>query len=83
LGPFEYGLNAPPRLTMGRTGNLVILSGAGGPAGGTNYLLATSSLSSPAWTRITTNKFDLLGNVSVTNAVDAGAGTILYRVQLP
>jgi pectate lyase len=83
LGAFEYGLNAPPTLTMSRTGNNIILSSAGGPAGGTNYLLATSTLSSPAWTRITTNKFDLLGNVSVTNAVDAGAGTILYRVQLP
>ena len=85
LGAFEYGLNPPPTLAMSRLGANLIFAGSGGPAGGTNYLVATTNLALPSsqWARIATNKFDLTGNYTITNAIPAGVPQRFYRISLP
>jgi Protein of unknown function (DUF1565). len=85
LGAFEYGLNPPPTLAMSRLGANLIFAGSGGPAGGTNYLIATTNLALPSsqWARIATNKFDLTGNYTITNAIPAGVPQRFYRISLP
>ena len=47
LGAFEYNLNPPPVLALAAAGPNFILTGRGGPAGGTNYLLTAGSLGVP------------------------------------
>ena len=85
LGAFEYGLNPPPTLAMSRLGTNLIFAGSGGPAGGINYLVATTNLALPSsqWARIATNKFDLTGNYTITNAIPAGVPQRFYRISLP
>jgi Pel9A-like, right handed beta helix region len=84
LGAFEYGLSPPPTLVLQRGGSNLIFTSSGGPAGGTNYLVAASELSIPAslWVRVATNKFDLAGNSAATNAIPVAAQQ-LYRLSLP
>lgn len=85
LGAFEYGINPPPTLAMAKAGTNLIFSGSGGPAGGTNYLVATTSIVLPVtqWTRVATNQFDLSGNYSFTNTIPAGVPQQFHRLQLP
>ena len=61
------------------------MSGSGGPAGGTYYVLGSTNIALPVnlWTRIETNQFDANGNFSFTNAADPGATQTFYRLQLP
>ena len=70
---------------MARSGGNLIFSGSGGPAGGTNYLVATTNIALPVaqWPRVATNKFDLAGNYGITNAISAASAQQLYRVSLP
>jgi hypothetical protein len=84
LGAFEYGLNPPPTLAMSQLGTQFIFSGSGGPAGGTNYLVATTDLSLPLaqWSRTATNKFDVSGNYAITNAIPVNLPQQFYRVSL-
>ena len=84
LGAFEYGSQLPTLAIAGAGTNLVFTSNHG-PAGGTNYLLATIDLA-PAlaqWSRIATNQFDLSGNCAFTNALSADLPQQFYRVGLP
>lgn len=85
LGIFEYGLNPPPSLTLLSSGPKLIFTGGGGPAGGTNYLLATDDLRlpMPQWSRVATNKFDLAGQFFFTNAPPINVPQQFYRVGLP
>ena len=85
LGAFEYGLNPPPILAMSRSGANLVFTSSGGPAGGTNYLVATTNLVIPAsqWPRVATNKFDLAGNNLFTNALPTGLPQRFYRLSLP
>jgi hypothetical protein len=85
LGAFEYGLEPSPTLTLSRVGGSLIFTGSGGPAGGTNYLVAapTSSLPVSQWVRIATNKFDLTGNYTSTNVISSGPPQQFYRLSLP
>ena len=59
--------------------------GNGGPAGGTNYLLATTNLALAAslWSRAATNRFDLTGSYAITSSVPVGIAQRFYRLQLP
>jgi hypothetical protein len=61
------------------------MSGSGGPAGGTYYVLGSTNIALPVnlWTRIETNQFDSNGDFSFTNAADPGATQTFYRLQLP
>jgi autotransporter-associated beta strand protein len=61
------------------------MSGSGGPAGGTYYVLGSTNIALPVnlWTRIETNQFDSNGNFNFTNAADPAATQTFYRLQLP
>lgn len=85
LGAFEYGAAAPPTLQMVNAAGNLVFAGTGGPAGGTNYLIATPdpSLAPTLWARVATNRFDLSGNYSLTSAVPVGIAQRFYRLQLP
>ena len=84
LGAFEYGSQLPA-LKMSLAGTNLIFTSTNGPAGGTNFLVATTNLALPVsqWPRVATNKFDLSGNSIVTNLVPAGLSQKFYRVSLP
>jgi len=85
LGAFESGLKPPPTLALSRVGADLVFTGTGGPAGGTNYLVATTNLSLPTaqWLRVGTNQFDLTGIYAITNAFPLGGPQQFYRVALP
>lgn len=85
LGAFEYSLLPPPDLQMSRVAGNLVFTGGGGPAGGTNYLLASTDLTlAPVqWSRVATNKFDLTGNYAITSSIPTGAVQRFYRLQLP
>jgi Protein of unknown function (DUF1565) len=84
LGAFEYGFKPPPTLAMTNADPNLIFTGGGGPAGGTNYLIATTNLTMPVaqWSRVATNKFDASGNYVITNALPANLPQRFYRVSL-
>jgi pectate lyase len=84
LGAFEYGLNPPPPLAMSQSGTNLLFGGNGGPAGGTNYLVASTNLALPLaqWTRTATNSFDASGNYSITNALPTAVTQRFYRIRL-
>jgi pectate lyase-like protein len=85
LGAFEYGGEAPPLLALSRSGTNLIFTGSGGPAGGTNYLVGTTNLTSPLteWSRVQTNGFDLTGTFVITNSIPGGTIQRFYRIGLP
>ena len=78
LGPPVFG-------GISLNGGNFILSGTGGVANTTYYLLGSTNLGSPlnSWTRLLTNQFDAGGNFLFTNVLDATAGQQFYLLQLP
>ncbi len=82
LGAFEYGSQVPT-LAMANSGTNEIFTGGNGPAGGTNYLVATTNIALPMdqWPRVATNKFDSIGNYAITNNLNADQR--FYRIALP
>jgi pectate lyase len=86
LGAFEYGEKPPPALAAPLVlGTSLIFTCSGGPAGGTNYLLAATNIAIPSaqWNRAATNKFDSSGNYSITNAISSTVQQQFYRISLP
>jgi pectate lyase len=85
LGAFEYAIEPPPTLVMAQSGSDAIFTGSSGPAGGTNYLIASMDLTVPysSWPRVLTNKFDLTGNYAITNPISADVAQQFYRISLP
>ncbi len=83
LGAFEYGLNPAPTLKLVQPGMDLVVAGSGGPAGGTNYLVAAGNLALPMveWTPVATNQFDNEGKFVITNAIPA-APPAFYRLKL-
>jgi rhamnogalacturonan endolyase len=65
-------------------GNLV-MSGTGGTASGTYYVLTSTNLALPLaqWARIATNQFDGSGHYSFTNSIPANPPWAFYLLQLP
>lgn len=84
LGAFEAGSAPAPTLTLENQAENVVLTGSGGPAGGTNYLIATTNVFSSQfqWFRMTTNQFNLTGQFTWTNARGSGPYQF-YRLELP
>jgi hypothetical protein len=78
----------PARPTMAQpslqAGNL-ILSGAGGPANGTYYVLTSTNIALPVaqWTPIATNFFDGSGAFSFTNSAPPANPQQFYLLQTP
>lgn len=85
LGAFEYAIKPPPTLAMTPAGVNLVFAGSGGPAGGTNCLVATTNLALPIsqWPRVATNKFDLTGNFNFTTTVSVGLPQQFFRLGLP
>jgi len=85
LGVFERGAEPPPSLTLQRVGTDLVLSGRGGPAGGTNNLLKTANAMQPidSWAVIATNVFDLTGQFNFTNSLPGGAAQGFLGISLP
>jgi autotransporter-associated beta strand protein len=67
------------------SGNSLILSGTGGVASASYYVLTTTNLALPLaqWLILTTNPFDTGGNFIFTNLLDPAAPQNFYRLQLP
>jgi pectate lyase len=85
LGAYECGLRPAPTLSaMGSGANLTITA-SGGPAGGTNFLYATSDLELPQaqWPCIATNKFDLVGSASYIVPIPPADSQQFQRLRLP
>ncbi|HEX5219245.1 MAG TPA: right-handed parallel beta-helix repeat-containing protein [Verrucomicrobiae bacterium] len=84
LGAFEYGKEPPPTLTLARDGTNLVFHASGGPAGGTNHLVATTDVSLPMkdGLLIATNVFDSVGTFVFTNAVPE-TPQLFYRIRLP
>ena len=61
----------------------LILSGTGGAANGTYYVLTTTNLAIPLanWLPVSTNSYDASGNFSVTNAVSSTTHQQFYQIQ--
>jgi hypothetical protein len=85
LGAFEYGIRPPPALALALAGADLVFTGNGGPAGGTNFLLAATDLALPLpqWAPVATNFFDLTGGFAFTNPVPGGVAQQFYRLRLP
>jgi fibronectin-binding autotransporter adhesin len=68
-----------------RAGTNLIMSGSGGAAGATYYVLTTTNLSigTSNWTRLLTNQFDVSGNFSFTNGIQLSVHQTFYRLQVP
>ncbi len=84
LGAFERGIQTPPTLAISRAETSLIFSGAGGPAGGTNFLIATTNIWVPVsqWSEEATGQFDITGGYAVTNPLPANLAGQIYRLRL-
>jgi autotransporter-associated beta strand protein len=87
-GTLSFVVTASPHIgaiSSSGAGNSLALSGTGGIASASYYLLGSTNLATPAsnWTRLLTNQFDNNGNFNFTNAMDTNAPQSFYRLQLP
>jgi autotransporter-associated beta strand protein len=67
------------------SGGNMALSGYGGPANGTYYILTSTNLVTPLtnWTRLLTNQFDAAGDFTFTNTINISNAQNFYLLQLP
>jgi hypothetical protein len=84
LGAFEYGLNPAPTLALTQAAANLVFTGNGGPAGGTNYLVASDDLTFPLsqWTCVAASAFDFAGGCTITNPLPNGTAKQFYRLKL-
>jgi autotransporter-associated beta strand protein len=66
------------------SGNSLVMSGSGGVANASYYLLASTNIAKPLsnWARLLTNQFDNNGNFNFTNATGTNAQNY-YLLQVP
>ncbi len=71
--------------TIARTGNQVIINGAGGLAGATYRILTATNVALPLvqWTPIVTNQFSASGGFTYTNVIQPSLPAQYFRVILP
>ena len=71
--------------TIARTGNQVIINGAGGLAGATYRILTATNVALPLaqWTPIVTNQLNGSGGFSYTNIIQPNVRAQYFRVSLP
>jgi len=83
LGAFESGSQLPA-LKLMRSGTNLFFTSTDGPAGGTNYLVASTNLALPVaqWQIVATNRFDNSGTTSITNALTAAGARRFYQIRL-
>jgi hypothetical protein len=65
------------------SGGNLIMSGSGGSAGGTFYVITATNVLTPLtnWVVLSTNSYDGSGNFSVTNPVNGGTPQRFYRIK--
>jgi hypothetical protein len=84
LGSGVLGVVSIPVFTniVVSSGNIIV-SGSGGSASGTFYVLTATNLLTPLtnWVVWSTNTYDSGGNFSVTNPVTAGTRQRYYRIK--
>jgi hypothetical protein len=75
----------PRFISIHRSNDNVMLSGSGGLPFANYHLLSATNVAVPVgnWTRLTTNQFDVSGNFSLTNAINANAAQTFYRLEIP
>lgn len=64
-----------------QSGTNIFLSGSGGSANGTFYVLAATNLLTSNWVVWSTNNYDSSGNFSLTNPITDGTPECFYRIQ--
>ena len=66
------------------SGNGFMLTGTGGVADASFYLLGSTNVATPVsnWTRLLTNQFDNSGNFNFTNAINSNNAQSFYLLQL-
>jgi hypothetical protein len=77
---------APPSISSAvLSGSNLMLSGSGGIAGNTYYVLSSTNVALPlaSWTSAATNTFAGDGSFSITNSVDPGQPTMFFMLQIP
>jgi autotransporter-associated beta strand protein len=77
-----------PRPTIGSiiaAGGTVSISGSGGPANGTYYVLASANVALPLtnWVSIATNTFDGTGHFNFSTAIDTSIPSRFFVLQVP
>ena len=67
------------------SGNNLVLSGIGGPANGTYYVLTSTNVATPLtnWTALATNTFDGSGAFSFTNAISPTSPQQFFLLKVP
>ncbi len=80
---FQLTVLTPKIIGTSINGGSLILSGTGGTANGTWYLLTATNLTTPLanWVVVATNKFDPAGNFSCTNQIDSNDAQQFYRLK--
>jgi rhamnogalacturonan endolyase len=74
----------PPRISSAySSGSNFILNGTGGFPGATCYLVSTTNLITPLWSRIATNVFDAAGNISFSQNLTTAPAERAFALQLP
>lgn len=81
----QIGFTPTITQTIARTGNQVIITGAGGLAGATYRILTATNVASPLvqWTPMVTNQFSASGGFSYTNVPQPNVRAQYFRVILP
>ena len=81
----EIGFTPTITQAITHAGNQVMINGAGGLAGATYQLLATTNLALPfvQWTPVVTNQFSANGGFSYTNLIQPNIPAQYFRVILP
>lgn len=85
-GTISVGSSAPLNIGGIKTsGANVVVSGSGGTASSSYYVLATTNLTTPlaGWTRVATNQFDDSGNFSFTNAMTPSIPRRFFQIETP
>lgn len=80
------GTAIPPQFNSPMlSGNDLLLSGTGGPADGTYYVLTSDDVGLPVgnWTSIATNMFDSSGNFNFSATIDPGVPQRFYLITIP
>ena len=67
------------------SGTNVVISGTGGPANATYWVLASTNVALPltSWTPLLTNQFNVSGNFIFTNAITPAVPLRFYILQVP
>jgi T5SS/PEP-CTERM-associated repeat protein len=80
-------VSQPPLLfgSVVRSGASLVVSGVGGQANATYWVLTTTNVALPLmnWAHLQTNQFDGFGNFAFTDAILPAAPQRFYRLQLP